>query len=98
MPNESGVNQFGGFTTQLPYGDKERQGQLQRLAPVAGSASSLNDPKRAQRAAVKGAPLEPPPPPMPELQGAPQIPTAELYARIAGLPGVSPLVQQIFGT
>lgn len=97
MPNPGGTNQFQGFTTELPYGDKERQGQLQRLAPVAGSAPSLNDPKRAQRAAVKGAPAEAPPP-VPELQGAPQIPSAELYARIAGLPGVSPLVQQTFGT
>ena len=93
MANDSGVNQFAGFPTQLPYGEKKREGMLQRLAPLAGSP--VPEPRRASqsRAPVAAAPA-PAPPAVPAVS---QPPAPELYAAIAAIPGASPLVQQVFG-
>jgi hypothetical protein len=108
VPNPSGQNSnlnFNGFVQNPPaYGDKARQGDLQRTAPVAGAgaaASALNAPKRSQRRATRPqqSPQQQPtmiqaPPPQPA-QPAYQIMLANAWAEIAQIPGASPLVQQL---
>lgn len=43
MPNESGVNQFGGFTPPVPYGAVKQREALKEGAPLAGSKQSQSD-------------------------------------------------------
>ena len=100
MPNASGVNQFGGFPETIPYGDKARQGTLQRLAPLAGSSSVATDaPRRAQRAAVRGGTTAEPEAMAPPVSVAvpASVPPAQLYSTIAAIPGASDEVRSIFG-
>lgn len=107
MPNPSGQNSpvnFDGFVQNIPYGDKQRQGDLQRSAPVAGgsaAASPINAPRRAQRRATRpstttsaaaGTPIVAPPP---ASDITPQATYAQLWQQIAATPGASPLVQQL---
>ena len=109
MANPSGKNSptnFQGFVQNPPqFGDRQRMGDLQRTAPVAGqrqAASALNSPRRGQRRAVKGGPTPQPaqlmqapqaivaPPSVPYQQVA-----AQTWAQVAATPGASLLVQQI---
>lgn len=98
MPNASGTNQFEGFPTVTPYGDKEKQGMLQRLAPLAGTPvpevrrASQDEPRHASAAQE---PQAPPAGPVDVPVASP--PPAEMFAAIAAIPGASPLVQGIFG-
>lgn len=101
MPNPGGTNQFQGFPTVTPYGDKQKQGTLQRLAPLAGDAAeALGAPKRDQRATQRPGraqvAAEPAPPMLAPLAQPPQLPPQQMYAAIGQIEGASPLVQQIF--
>jgi hypothetical protein len=105
MPNPQGKNSavhFNGLVQNpLVYGDKARQGDLQRTAPLAGggAASALNAPRRAGSQAKSGPTPEAAPVPSQPPGAAPQ-PTyqaqlAQTWAEIAAVPGASPLVQQL---
>lgn len=91
--NPGGVNQFGGWPTQLPWGDKARQAALERLAPVP---EPPDRPFRFRPTAQRTAAPAPLPPVLvaPPVMAAPPPPT---YADIAAIDGASPLVQQVFG-
>jgi len=109
MANPSGQNSpvnWNGFVQNPPvYGDKQKQGDLQRSAPTAGSAAAaLNAPRRAQKRASRPqrpqpAPVSVLPPPAPT--GPPTQPVAydaqlaATWAQISSIPGASPLVQQM---
>lgn len=109
MANPGGKNSpvhFEGLVQNPPsYGDKARQGDLQRSAVVAGSgasASALNTPRRAKQRATRSSqpsPVAPVEQVMQAQQGAPQTPypvyLATAWAQIAAIPGASPLVQQL---
>jgi hypothetical protein len=96
MPNESGVNQFAGFPETGPYGDKARQGMLQRLAPLAGKP--VPEPRRASqdraRTSAQPEPAQAPPVPVPAQA---TLPPDQLYSTIAAIPGASDEVRSIFG-
>ena len=98
MPNDSGVNQFGGFHQDPVQGEIKRVTQLTRAAP--GVPSVTNAPKRAQRRAVQGnassgeSPVVPPPPLSPsyraqlaavwkELSGYTTDPEVQAFAALA---------------
>jgi len=103
MANPGGKNSpvhFNGLVQNPPvYGDKARQGDLQRTAPLAGggAASALNAPRRAGSQAKSGstpvaAPVSSPSPgPQPTYRAQ----LAQTWAEIAAVPGASPLVQQL---
>ena len=104
MANPSGQNSpvnFNGFVQNPPaYGDKQKQGDLARTAPLAGggAAFALNTPRRSQKRASRPAqpqatPIIAPPQPVP----TPQYPVmmANAWQEIASIPGASPLVQQL---
>lgn len=108
MPNPAGKNSavsFNGFVQNPPvYGDKARQGDLQRTAPIAGggAASELNTPRRAGQRGKKVSSPAPAPSPgsAPADPGAgqsltPQAQYAAAWAEVASIPGASPLVQQL---
>ena len=103
MANPGGKNSpvhFNGLVQNPPvYGDKARQGDLQRTVPLAGggAASALNAPRRAGSQAKSGptpkaAPVSSP---SPGLQPTYQAQLAQTWAEIAAVPGASPLVQQL---
>jgi hypothetical protein len=99
MPNPSGVNQLG--ESHVPYGEAKRMKTLAGEAPMSGAplaTSALQAPRRARRNPQPQAqPVEAPVPVHPDYQQMPSIPTAQVYAGIASIPGASPLVQEIFG-
>lgn len=106
MANPSGKNSnvnFNGFVQNPPaYGDKARQGDLQRTSPLAGggAASELNTPRRAGQRGKKVASPAPSPVSAPTDPGAgqtltPQAQYAAAWAEVASIPGASPLVQQL---
>lgn len=102
MPNPAGSNQLG--SSHVPYGDVKRMKTLAGEAPMSGAplaTSALQAPVRARRnpkpRAQQQAEQEQPMPVVPELSQPPQVPTQQLYAQIAAIPGASPLVQQVFG-
>jgi hypothetical protein len=96
--NGTGTNQFAGWPETIPYGDRERQAMLQRLAPLAGKP--VPEPRRAsqdRRAALQAeepVPATPVPVPVPTPA---QPPSGELYAQIASIPGASETVRAVFG-
>src|ERR1041385_1374460 len=102
MPNPGGGNQFGNFTIQSPYGDVQRQTQLQKESPISGApfaAYALEIARRSCNQAKRGARQQPePPPPAPvDVTGSAASPTfkvAAIWAQLARVPDASPLVQQ----
>lgn len=98
MPNPGGGNQFGNYTLQPGYGDVKKQTQLTKSAPISGSpfaAQALNTPRRAKQAATR-KPQAPPPAPLPGTAPQPQGQPPSVYRAIAGIPGLSPVLQQVF--
>lgn len=104
--NPSGKNSpvhFNGLVQNPPvYGDKARQGDLQRTAPIAGggAASELNTPRRAGQRGKKASSPAPAPSPVSQGPGSeqpltPQAQYAQAWAEVAAIPGASPLVQQL---
>ena len=96
-PNPSGSN--GQETPDNAYGAVKKATEQVRSAPMAGSASAINTPRRAQRAAQRptGTPQAQPLPPHPvdsqPIAYQPQL--AAVWAELAATPGASPLVQQM---
>lgn len=92
-PNPAGTNGTEGPGNA--YGAIKRATEQVRSAPLAGSASAINTPRRAQRAAQKPAPQAPPPHPVDSQPMAYQPQLAQVWAELAAVPGASPLVQQM---
>ncbi len=96
MANPSGANSPTSYqpTETVPYGDKKKQGDLARTAPVAGQQNTnqfLGTPRAATEAALANVP----PIPAPQQAAAPPPnPDAQVWAAIAATPGASPLVQE----
>jgi hypothetical protein len=104
VANPGGKNSpvhFNGLVQNPPvYGDKQKQGDLARTAPVAGAgatASALNAPRRAQRQASRGQKPQPTMIQAPLAQPQLSYPAllAQSWAEIAATPGASPLVQSL---
>lgn len=105
MANPGGKNSpvhFNGLVQNPPvYGDKQKQGDLARTAPVAGAAASGSMLDSARRAGRRGkAPQQASPAlaaPAPTQGPAPsyQAQLAQTWAEVAAVPGASPLVQQL---
>ncbi len=97
MANPSGANSPTSYqpTETVPYGEKKRQGDLARTAPVAGQQQTnqfLGTPRAATDAALANSPpVTAASQPQPQ---APVNPMAQTWAQIAATPGASPLVQE----
>lgn len=94
MPNPSGVNSFNRFQAEPPYGQVSEQSKLAQSYPIPGQAP-LSAPKKAQRRAVKGQGVSPEPVAQPTpLAPTPQVSaqqfTAQTWAQIAQIPGITP--------
>jgi hypothetical protein len=92
--NRAGVNGYydvGG--QESAYGAQKRLEESTKAAPLP-PAPGVNAPKRSQRRAVKGQPQPPAPVPAEQqLLAAPPAPQ-NVWAEVAGIPGISPLVQE----
>lgn len=103
MSNESGKNQFGGFSSEPSYGEVARTADLERSAPMSGAplaASAEDAPRRAQRHAGSGGQAAPPQGSAPAAAGPAPTPDAEVLAVGQGLanePEASDLLRQIVG-
>lgn len=104
MPNPSGQNSavnFNGLVQNPPvYGDKQKQGDLARTAPIAGgpaSASMLNSARRAKNQATSPSPSPQAVQGQSQTAQAPsyQAQLAQAWAEVAAIPGASPLVQSL---
>lgn len=106
MANQTGVNQFGSAVVQPKYGDVGKETALTKSAPMSGApraATAFNLPRRAAKAVVRGggggaAPRGGVASVAPPLMTPQQPGPSPISLRaIASVPGVSPLVQAIFG-
>lgn len=101
MPNPDGVNQFGGFGVEPPYGDVSRQKSLLREAPISGapiSGHALGTPDRIrQRRGNKPSSSRSPgtPAALPQLPIPYEQQIALVWQQIAAHPGASDLVRQV---
>lgn len=102
LPNPSGVNGFGGFGREAPYGSQREMESLTRAAPLP-SQPALDAPRRAGRKAKRGprAPQQPPPQVPFSPAGAPPqdfaypMQLANIWRGVASEPGASDLVKTI---
>lgn len=95
MPNNNpnGVNGYydvGG--QESAYGVQKRLEESTKAAPIP-AAPGMSAPKRAQRRAVNGQAQQPAPPVTEQLAAAPPPPSS-VWAEVASIPGISPLVQE----
>jgi hypothetical protein len=93
--NQNGVNGYydvGG--QESAYGAQKRLEESTKAAPLP-PAPGVNAPKKSQRRAVSGQQPQQAPQPTAEQQvlAAPPAPQ-NVWAEIAGIPGISPLVQE----
>lgn len=100
MPNNNpgGVNAFGGWGKEAPYGAIEKEKTLTRAAPLP-SVPAVGAPKQAQQRAVgkKGAAQSSAPATAPATSPSPaftpQMVVSQFWQEMAAEPGASPLVQ-----
>jgi hypothetical protein len=93
--NPNGVNGYydvGG--QESAYGAQKRLEESTKAAPMP-PAPGMNAPKKSQRRAVQGQPQPEQPAPSAEqqLMAAPPSP-ASVWAQVAQIPGISPIVQE----
>jgi hypothetical protein len=94
--NQNGVNGYydvGG--QESAYGAQKRLEESTKAAPMP-PAPGVNAPKKSQRRATSGQAQQPAPPPVSAEQqvlAAPTPPNA-VWAEVAGIPGISPIVQE----
>jgi hypothetical protein len=102
MPNPSGVNGYEPPGPEIPYGQKQIDSAVQRLAPLAGQgtiASLTNAPRRdashAERGTSAGAAA--PAPPTLLIPATPSVDAqvAGFWQQAAAEPGSTPLIQSI---
>lgn len=96
-PNPTGAN--GQETPDNAYGAIKKATEQVRAAPLAGSASAINTPRRAQRASQRPtATAQPQPLPSHPVDSQPiayQPQIAQVWAQLAAVPGASPLIQEM---
>lgn len=99
MANPSGANSPTSYqpTETVPYGEKKRQGDLARTAPVAGQQQTnqfLGTPRAATEAALANSPPVTAAP-QPQAQAPnPLVAVAQKWAEIAAEPGANALVHE----
>lgn len=86
----NGTQTFEGFNPETPYGAIKRLKQTTQAAPMARNPA-LGAPDRARKR--KGQPQQPQVPVVQQLAQAPPPPSS-VWAEVAGIPGISPLVTQ----
>lgn len=97
MPNNNpgGENGYLSYGVESPYGAQKRMEESTKAAPI-GPTPGGNAPKQAQRRAVSGqtGPESPAEPPVEEQLVQTPPPPAAVWAEVAAIPGISPLVAE----
>ena len=97
MPNprgENGQHYVPGVPVETAYGAVKRLEESTKAVPI-GPTPGMNAPKRSQRRAVRGQQPQQPMPAPAEQQILERPPTPrEVWAAVAQVPGISPLVQE----
>lgn len=99
--NPGGVNAFGGWGREAPYGAIEKEKTLTRAAPIV-APPAVGAPDKAQRRAVgkKGAAQSSAPATAPATSPSvtpPGMVVSQFWAQLAAVPGASPLIMQLAG-
>lgn len=103
MANPKGVNRFGGFTSNSPYGSVKIMEENQRSAPLAGEPfQALTGPDNLRRQAARrggspqAAPAAQAPPAIvnPVIEDTYDTRMARFWDEAASMPGASALIRE----